>query len=525
MAVLDAAGHKVQSDGPYQPGGAATKVAERVPPNLPAGGYVVTWRVISADSHPVHGAFTFVIGAGTGSAAAAEASKLNSAESGSRSVGWVYGAVRAIEYGAVALFLGGAAVIALAWPESRRDRRLRNLVGTGWAVAVAGTAIALLVQGVYGAARPLPDALLPSLISATLHTRFGQWSVLRLLALGAAGGALMRKLFHPGDDTVARPGRAWIVAGSVTAVVVLATFSLAGHASQGGDAALGTLIDMVHFGAACLWIGGLAVLAAAALRTARPAPDLALLRFSQCALLAATAIAASGFVAVLRQVGSLAALTGTDYGRLVLAKIAVFVALVAFGAVSRRSVHGRLALTPGSRQEAPAAPVTSAGAGAVAVMARPEASRVSRVSLRRTVAIELGLSAVVLVLTALLVNARPARQAYVPAVSATTTAGPTKVRIAMPAARAGAVQLRLLAEDGATGRPLAVPEIDATLSLLGTAGGAVDDLNVPLRAEGGGRYTAVGLDVPIPGRWKLDLTVRTDEIDEYYADPVTIRFR
>ena len=72
---------------------------------------------------------------------------------------------------------------------------------------------------------------------------------------------------------------------------------------------------------------------------------------------------------------------------------------------------------------------------------------------------------------------------------------------------------------------MAVPEVDANFSLLGTANGAVDNLGVQLRSDGNGRFSSVALDIPIPGRWELNLTVRTDEVDEYYANPVTIRFR
>jgi methionine-rich copper-binding protein CopC len=63
VMVYDARGRGVDKGGPYHPSGNGKAVSENVPPDLSGGGYVVTWRVVSADSHPVHGAFTFQIGA------------------------------------------------------------------------------------------------------------------------------------------------------------------------------------------------------------------------------------------------------------------------------------------------------------------------------------------------------------------------------------------------------------------------------------------------------------------------------
>ena len=53
VMVYDARGLRVDKGGPYHPSGNGKAASENVPPDLPAGGYVVTWRVVSADSHPV----------------------------------------------------------------------------------------------------------------------------------------------------------------------------------------------------------------------------------------------------------------------------------------------------------------------------------------------------------------------------------------------------------------------------------------------------------------------------------------
>src|SRR4029077_4055427 len=97
VRVFNANGKRVDTGNADHPRGDARAVATNVPGDLPSGGYVVTWRIISADSHPVHGAFTFQVGAG--GAASAEASKtqatrLLASGAGSRTVGVLFGIVR-----------------------------------------------------------------------------------------------------------------------------------------------------------------------------------------------------------------------------------------------------------------------------------------------------------------------------------------------------------------------------------------------------------------------------------------------
>ena len=91
-------------------------VSENVPSDLPAGGYVVTWRVVSADSHPVHGAFTFQIGAGgSRTELRGEAASLLARGQGSRAVGVVFAVDRAVGFLALAVLLGGTLLLVLAW--------------------------------------------------------------------------------------------------------------------------------------------------------------------------------------------------------------------------------------------------------------------------------------------------------------------------------------------------------------------------------------------------------------------------
>ncbi|HVM66516.1 MAG TPA: hypothetical protein VMU14_16725, partial [Acidimicrobiales bacterium] len=230
--------------------------------------------------------------------------------------------------------------------------------------------------------------------------------------------------------------------------------------------------------------------------------------------------------AAWRQVGvSWGALTTTPYGKLVIYKSVGLVALVLLASVSRTSVHGGLAV-PGARpRPQPAAPPEVVRArsprpvGADVVV--PTWRRDPATRLRYAVGAEITVILVVLALTAVLVNARPAKQAYAAPYSTEVKAGPTLVNVVVDPAKAGplAVHLYILTSAGLIDN---VQEVDATIS--DTAAG-INGLKVPIQQAGPGHYVAYGFDVPIAGTWTLNVTVRTDAIDEYFAEPIRVHIR
>ena len=62
VRVFDTKGREVQAGSAFHPGGRGERVAVRLRSGLADDGYTVTYRVISADSHPVSGGFVFVVG-------------------------------------------------------------------------------------------------------------------------------------------------------------------------------------------------------------------------------------------------------------------------------------------------------------------------------------------------------------------------------------------------------------------------------------------------------------------------------
>ena len=204
----------------------------------------------------------------------------------------------------------------------------------GWIVLLAGTLLQLFTYA--PAARGLSPAhvLDRSLLSATLATREGHALMARLviLALAAVVG-----------DTVLRRARGPLIPVLFT-LAVAATWGTTGHASTGTQAPLSIASVTVHVAAMALWIGGLFTVALLLLRRGDDVgdgPPLAdvVAGFSRLALTAVALIVVTGLYQAWREVGHLGALTGTAYGRLLLAKVAVLLVVIGVARYSRGLVH------------------------------------------------------------------------------------------------------------------------------------------------------------------------------------------
>jgi len=226
-----------------------------------------------------------------------------------------------------------------------------------------------------------------------------------------------------------------------------------------------------------LWFGGLVVVLACG--AAAPVA-----RFSRLALGCFGVLAVSGVYLAYRQSGELGALPHTVFGRLLLVKAAIVVAIAAIAWFSRQAVLR--GATP-----------------------------------RRTVAGETFLGIATLGVTAVLVNTAPARVAYVDPIDKTLSgpAGMT-VEVKVNPAKQGenVADVYLVRRNGSLQQ---VPELTARLVPADRRSGP---LEVKFRGAEPGHYVASPLTVPYPGKWTLRLQIRTSEIDEADINvPVKIR--
>lgn len=499
--VIDGAGRRADAGPPTHPGGHGATVAVALRSGLTAGTYLCSWRVTSADSHPVEGSFRFVFGSGMLSdVAAAQGPTV------ARSTSVAFDAARAASFGGLAL-LGGGWLLLTVWPGGRRVRRARRVVALGWAVAVVAAVAEFVLQGPYSSGAGLAAVSRVALLGSTAGTEFGRAHLVRVALLLAL--ALLWRLVPrwPG------PAR-WLAA--LLGVGLAATVSYSGHAAAADPRALAVASDMAHLLAMSAWVGGLVLLAVAVLPRHDP-PDLArvLPVFSRVVMGSVTVLAVTGGYQAWRESGTVDAVTTTAYGRLVLIKVLLFVVLIGIGNLSRRAVRRRYPRPVAYALSDGAAP-DRAGSGDPTPPDVPTPTAGADLGrLRRSVLAEIALAAVVVTVTGVLVAEPPGRAAATDTVragarSATASLGPGRavtvsVDPAVHGRTAAAVELR--------GGP--VPrQVTVTASL---AARQLGPLPVSLTAHGMGSYHADGLLLPVAGTWTFTVTVRTSEFDSVTA--------
>jgi len=455
IRVFDEAGKRVAEGAAavHAPGDRA-QVLLPVPP-LKDGTYVVTWRVVSDDSHPVHGAFTFRIGPGTAVPNAAAADLVHTT-GGSKAVGAVYAVVRFLVFASLLVLVGGTVFVAALWPAGWRHPRTMRLLWAALVVALVGTFLGVLLQGPYGAGLGLADAFKLSVVRPVLRTRFGRVWMARAVLLAVFAELL---------DLFRRRPRGPLFVGLSTAVglAVLATPGLSAHAAVGDWVPLALPVDTIHLAAAALWLGGLAMLLVSVL-PADPDNTETVDRFSRMALWCVVVLVATGSFQTWRQVRSLDAFTSTTYGRTLLVKLALFAGLVVLAAFSLAAVRRR-----------------------------------ALGSLRRTVLAEAAVAAGVLAATALLVNAVPARTALATPVTKELVAGKAVVDVTIDPAKAGpaAVHVYTLSQ---TGEELPVGNVAVRLG----------SLDVPVARAGPAHFVAYGFTLPA-GTQRLQVFVTASD--------------
>ncbi len=180
IRVFKADGTRVDDGSLTRPG--AQAVATGLRPDLPDGTYTVAWRVVSADSHPVRGAFVFHVGSPGANPEGIAGEVLAGGEiSGALSAGFT--TVRFFTLALTLLTVGGvvALVLVLGGVTGGGRRTLLTTLG-GLAVVLGLTSLAgIVLQGADATGVGIVDALDWSLIRSVLETRFGQ------VSLGASG--------------------------------------------------------------------------------------------------------------------------------------------------------------------------------------------------------------------------------------------------------------------------------------------------------------------------------------------------
>ncbi|GAA2292997.1 copper resistance protein CopC [Streptomyces atrovirens] len=516
---------RVHLGEPQHADGASDTARADLPGDLADGTYTVAWRVVSADSHPVSGAFTFSIGAPSPTPPAAPADHAEHPVTKS-----LYDTGRHLAYIAAALLIGTAAFAALCRPPDPAPLRLPLL--TGWWTLLTATTALLVLRAPYENGTSPATALDLQAFTDTLTGRPGVALLTRLALLSAA--ALLVPLLRRRDP------RTRLQAGAALAIALALTWAAAEHASAGIQVPLAMTSSVLHLLAMACWLGGLTALLLTLHRAKTPPPTATVTRFSRLAFASVAVLVVTGVYQSWRGLGSWSALTGTSYGRTLTVKLAATLFLLSAAALSRRwtallaapaVVEERVPELVGASGAPPdpePRPVASPTYGPDGPDGPEEPEDRHRRALRRSVLAEAVVAVAVLLVTTVLTGTLPARaeaeaakapepqvaglpgaEAFTVPYDVGTPGGRGTVQLTMDPGRVGENGLQAVVF-GPRGALTSVPELRASFTLAAKDIGPID----AKLTDRGGYWATSDLNLPLEGTWTMKLTIRVSEVDQ-----------
>jgi copper transport protein len=295
--------------------------------NLPDdlhGTQLVSYRVVSADGHPVGGSLVFSIGMPVSSIAppSDRATALDV-------LIWL---ARIGVY--IGLFAGVGGVFFLVW--IARASSVPRVVLPALAIGFASAVVACGLQGLDLLGLAPADIMTSAPWQAAATT-----SLLPSMLIATAVMTLAMLV-------VLLPGPLGRLAGPLSAIAILsvgAALAASGHASTAQPQWLTRPMVFLHGIGVAFWLGALAPLA---IMTRRPvASPLAVLnRFSGVAMPVVATLAVTGLVLAVVQLESFAPLIETNYGLILLTKLVLVGCLLCLAALNRFRLTPRLAVNP-----------------------------------------------------------------------------------------------------------------------------------------------------------------------------------
>lgn len=405
VSVTDAAAHQ-QVDGPVHRSASSPYELDAPLKRSSEGWYLVFWRVISADGHPVRGAFLYRIGPNPGPPPQFVIPSLSET---------------AVTPGLIALrwltFLSAMAAVglfvlrtAIARPVVTRLPGTRlHAVSVAFAAAVAvglvATPIYVLLATAQFALRSFWSfgALLPLMDVSAFGRGYLRFELLFALFAAAAAAAIW--LDRPERPQRSVAGLLSLWGALLAAGALLLVPGAAGHAAQTSPRALALAFDWLHLAAGSLWVGGLVGLLVlwSSLPAARRTAGLVVCvpRFSNAAFVSVIVLLGSGIGAAVLHLPTLATLWQTGYGKTIIVKASLLLAAMLLASVNL------LRTKPG--------------------LAHEETSTGATVLLRRLVAGEVVLVTAAVVAAAVLSSYPPPPKALASLGAPAATAGPGPV--------------------------------------------------------------------------------------------------
>jgi len=559
LRVVNASGERVDAGETNGSGSSTLGVGLRS--GIGDNTYVISYRVVSADSHPIKGSIVFTVGTGATADVRALVAGGAGGEKSFEGLGWL---------SRFAAYAGALTAAGLAFflffihdggPEAARLARLTRIaafIGVAGALGTAAAQAALATGRGWSGVFDLG-------VLHTVLTENLDWATAMLI-----GGLAVVLLSLEVTGSTAQRGLAFY--GGLGATL---SFVLNGHPDEASNRWLAILTDAVHVTAAALWLGGLVGLlvvlvcrerqvdrladteagpdgddrdrrldrdpvgGAVALQEVT-APTAALdavrgtasivSRFSTLAVVSVLALWAAGATLAWIELGSREALTGTTYGRLILIKVGIVLVIATAAAYNRfrlvPTINEELDLAAAAGEDEKTGEAGDDGTGSVARQALGVARTALR-HLRTSVALEAVAVVVVLGVTAALVNTPPGTSASATVAVidqtqpiATGTPG-TSLNLVVAPAKDGLRTLHISYYD-ADGHPFAVSgPVTVELSL---AADQIGPIKRDTASAGSGHFVLESILITPPGTWQIDVVTRIGDFDQQrntFTVPIT----
>lgn len=309
-------------------------------PAVAGGDISVRWRLVSADGHAVTGRVDLTIAAGppAATASAVAAAQANepadvvdtSTTSTSSLFRWL---LRVASYLAIVAVVGTLLMSAWVWHGAAAHAQLRRLV-SGGLVSIMVLALAqllVLASDITGTAwwsawRSVDEAL---------AVEAGKALAIRIVLALALWIVLFRQ-YIPTQEVY------WTSVG-VSLVGLLGTWAFAGHARSMRWPEVGVITDVLHHGAAAVWLAGLAIIALIVLPSEPPAVVSSTVQaFSGLAAWCVGVLVLTGLIQSVRLVGSVTDLWSAHHGRYLTLKVALLAVMLVLAQANRRRVQRRV---------------------------------------------------------------------------------------------------------------------------------------------------------------------------------------
>lgn len=317
-------------------------ITAALPDDLSEGFYTLSYRVVSADGHPISGAITFQVGTEVPTSPSPPPETTAVTPS---SIEFTVSILTVLQYIGLLMFAGlllfDRIVLRTRAPADLDTRRVWRI---GLATAICASlllipASALRVMGAAPWMIASPGTWLPGVLWQPVV------SALVILVTGLAAYLLAAR------STSGYGGRTSVI----VAAIAVAAPVLAGHTQTVEPSWLIMSADIGHLLAGAFWVGGVAGLLRFLARvrqfgtSPRTAPEFAArvtVRFSRFSLCSVILLALSGTVMAVMIVGDLPTLVDTGYGRNLLLKFGIVIAVITLAAWNRTRLLPRIIQKP-----------------------------------------------------------------------------------------------------------------------------------------------------------------------------------